>query len=56
MENQLIDAYRIVSTINSILIKRLGILLIIVIFLAFGLEILFLHRIAGPRWEKSTSD
>ncbi len=58
MENQLIDAYKIVSKINSILIKRLGILLILVIFFAFILEILFLHRISGPiyRIEKTLND
>jgi len=58
MENQLIDAYRIVSTINSILIKRIGFLLIFVILLALILEILFLHRIAGPIYkiEKTLND
>ena len=58
IENQLVDANRIVSIINSILIKRIGILFTLVIFFALILEILFLHRIAGPiyRIEKTLND
>lgn len=58
MENQLIDAYRIISSINSLLVKRLVVLLVAVIILALVLEILFLHRIAGPIYkiEKTLND
>ena len=58
VKNQLVDAYKAVSTINLILIKRVGILLILVILFALILEIFFLHRIAGPiyRIEKTLND
>ncbi len=58
LENQLIDAYKIVSSINSIILKRIGILFFALILLVFILEILFLHRIAGPlyRIEKTLND
>jgi len=58
VKNQLVDAYKTVSTINLILIKRVGILLILVILFALILEIFFLHRIAGPiyRIEKTLND
>ncbi|MCM8833174.1 MAG: hypothetical protein NC816_04550 [Candidatus Omnitrophica bacterium] len=48
IENKIINAYEIVRNINIILVKRIGILLLILIFLTFYLEIRFLHRIVGP--------
>ncbi len=48
IENKIINAYEIVRNINIILVKRNGILLSILIFLTFYLEIRFLHRIVGP--------
>ncbi|MCM8767035.1 MAG: hypothetical protein NC901_03110 [Candidatus Omnitrophica bacterium] len=48
IENKIINAYEIVRNINIILVKRIGILLSILIFLTFYLEIRFLHRIVGP--------
>lgn len=48
LENKLINAYEIVKNINIILLKRIGILMLLLIFLTFYLEIRFLHRIVGP--------
>lgn len=42
------DAYQLVKTINSMLVKRIGLLLIFLIVVAGILEIWYLHRIAGP--------
>ncbi|MEM2117213.1 MAG: hypothetical protein QW754_05755 [Thermoplasmata archaeon] len=48
LENKLINAYEIITTINSILIKRLGVLCFAFLLVVFYFEIRFLHRIAGP--------
>ncbi|MCM8819141.1 MAG: hypothetical protein NC915_06685 [Candidatus Omnitrophica bacterium] len=58
LENKLINAYEIITTINSILIKRLGILCLLFLLVVFYFEIRFLHRIAGPlyRIEKVLKD
>ena len=42
------DAYQLVKTINSMLVKRIGLLLIFLVVVAGILEIWYLHRIAGP--------
>jgi len=57
-QNLNIDAYQIVKTINSILSKRIGGLLVFLIILAGILEMFYLHRIAGPiyRIEKTLRD
>jgi len=47
-ENQLLNAYAIISNINVILGKRLGVLLLSVMVFAFVLGVYYLHRIAGP--------
>jgi signal transduction histidine kinase len=48
LENKIVDAYGIIRNINILLLKRIGILLLLLIFLTFYLEIRFLHRIVGP--------
>ncbi|MCM8806451.1 MAG: hypothetical protein NC926_00605 [Candidatus Omnitrophica bacterium] len=48
LENKLISAYEIVKTINSILIKKIGLICFIFLLITFYLEIRILHRIAGP--------
>ena len=48
LENKIVDAYGIIKNINFLLLKRIGVLLLILIFLTFYLEIRFLHRIVGP--------
>jgi len=57
-EKQLIDTYAIVKDINLLLGKRIGILLGFIVIFTLILEILFLHRIAGPlyRIEKTLKD
>ena len=57
-EKQLIDAYAIVKNINLLLGKRIGILLGFIVIFTLILEILFLHRVAGPiyRIEKTLKD
>jgi len=47
-ENHLFNAYSIISNINAVLGKRLGILMLIVVVFSFLLGVYFLHRIAGP--------
>jgi len=42
------DAYQLVRSINYLLSKKIGSLLIFVVILAGVLEILYMHRIAGP--------
>jgi len=58
IENKFINAYEIVKNINILLLKRIGILVILLIILVFYLEIRFLHRIAGPlfRIEKTLQE
>ncbi|MCM8771903.1 MAG: hypothetical protein NC922_02320 [Candidatus Omnitrophica bacterium] len=48
LENKLISAHEIVKTINSILIKKIGLICFIFLLITFYLEIRILHRIAGP--------
>jgi signal transduction histidine kinase len=48
LENKIVDAYGIIRNINILLLKRIGILLLLLISLTFYLEIRFLHRIVGP--------
>jgi methyl-accepting chemotaxis protein len=48
MENKFINAYEIVKKINILLLKKIGLLILLLIILVFYLEIRFLHRIAGP--------
>ena len=57
-EKQLIDTYAIVKDINLLLGKRIGILLGFIVIFTLILEILFLHRVAGPlyRIEKTLKD
>jgi len=57
-EKQLIDTYAIVKNINLLLGKRIGILLGFIVIFTLILEILFLHRVAGPiyRIEKTLKD
>jgi len=57
-EGQLIDAYPVVKNINLILGKRIGILVGFIVIFTLILEILFLHRIAGPiyRIEKTLKE
>jgi len=44
------DAYQLVKSINSMLAKRIGLLLISLVVMAGILEIWYLHRIAGPMY------
>lgn len=57
-EKKLIDAYGIVKSINLLLGKRIGILMGLIVIFTLVLEILFLHRVAGPlyRIEKTLKD
>jgi len=57
-ENQLFNAYAIITNINHLLMKRLGVLLLVVMVFAFVLAVYYLHRIAGPvyRIEKTLFD
>ncbi|MCS7181475.1 MAG: hypothetical protein NZ891_09050 [bacterium] len=48
IEKKTIDILEIIQTINSLLLKRIGILMVVLLFLVFYLQIRFLHRIAGP--------
>ncbi len=54
----LLQAYEIVRSINSLIAKRVGILLVTVMVFAFVLVVYYLHRIAGPvyRIEKTLND
>ncbi len=54
----LIQAYEIVRDINGLLAKRIGILFLIVMVVAFVLAVFYLHRIAGPvyRIEKTLNE
>ncbi|HOK57015.1 MAG TPA: hypothetical protein PKV21_04130 [bacterium] len=58
LEKKIINAYEIIKNINILLLKRIGILMLLLIFLTFYLEIRFLHRIVGPlyRIEKSLNE
>ncbi|MGB9677862.1 MAG: hypothetical protein ACPLZ9_04510, partial [Candidatus Ratteibacteria bacterium] len=47
-ESKFINAYETIKNINSLLIRRIGFLILFLIILTFYLEIRFLHRIAGP--------
>lgn len=57
-ENQLFNAYAIISNINALLGRRLGVMMFAVMVFAFVLGVYYLHRIAGPvyRIEKTLSD
>lgn len=48
LENKFVNAYEIVKNINILLLKRIGLLIILLSILVFYLEIRFLHRIVGP--------
>jgi len=54
----LLQAYEIVRSINSLIAKRVGILLLTVMVFAFTLAVYYLHRLAGPvyRIEKTLND
>ncbi|MBN1445222.1 MAG: methyl-accepting chemotaxis protein [Candidatus Omnitrophica bacterium] len=54
----LLQAYEIVRSINALIAKRVGILLLTVMVFAFVLAVYYLHRIAGPvyRIEKTLND
>jgi methyl-accepting chemotaxis protein len=54
----LLQAYEIVRSINSLIAKRVGILLLTVMVFAFILAVYYLHRLAGPvyRIEKTLND
>ncbi len=58
LENKLVNAYEIIKTINFILLKRIGLLILLLLLFIFYVEIRFLHRIAGPlyRIEKVLKD
>jgi len=42
------QAYDMVRDINLLIMKRLGIMFIVVLIFSFGLGVYYLHRIAGP--------
>lgn len=54
----LLQAYEIVRSINSLIAKRVGVLLLTVMVFAFILAVYYLHRLAGPvyRIEKTLND
>ncbi|MDD3726356.1 MAG: hypothetical protein PHI44_04100 [Candidatus Ratteibacteria bacterium] len=43
-----VQAYEMVKSINFLILRRIGIMLIVVLVFAFCLGVLYLHRIAGP--------
>jgi len=52
------QAYDIVRGINLLIMKRVGIMFIVVLIFSFGLGVYYLHRIAGPiyRIEKTVRE
>lgn len=54
----LAQAYHLVQSINLLILKRVGIMLVLVLVFAFITGVLYLHRIAGPiyRIEKTIRD
>lgn len=58
LENKLINAYEVIRNINLLLLKRIGLLMLVLIIFVFYLEIRFLHRVVGPlyRIEKTLKE
>jgi len=52
------QAYDMVRNINLLIMKRVGIMFIVVLIFSFGLGVYYLHRIAGPvyRIEKTVRE